>query len=106
MREDLIIGSRENEVFLDKKAVVLMRDGKYFYGTFRSFDQFNNITLEDAVERVFFENMFSEKKVGLYVIRGESIVLVGVPRSDLGALKRVAWNIIQEKMAAQQPSDN
>jgi U6 snRNA-associated Sm-like protein LSm1 len=105
MREDLITGSRENEVFLDKKTVVLLRDGTYFYGTFRSFDQFNNITLEDTVERVFFENMFSDKKVGLYVIRGESIVLVGVPRSDLSSLKRVPWNIIQEKIAAQQPSD-
>ncbi|TYH70976.1 hypothetical protein ES332_D05G153200v1 [Gossypium tomentosum] len=40
--------------YLDRKLLVLLRDGRKLMGTLRSFDQF-----------------------GLYVIRGENVVLIG-----------------------------
>lgn len=100
--DEPIIGTRDNEMFLDKKVVVHMRDGKYLYGTFRSFDQFGNITLESATERIFFENMFSERKVGLHIIRGESIVFVGIPKLDLSRFKKVEWGMVAEKVNSRE----
>lgn len=96
--DEPVIGTRDNEMFLDKKVVVHMRDGKYLYGIFRSFDQFSNITLENAIERIFFENMFSERKVGLHIIRGESIVFVGMPKLDLNCFKKAEWDVVAEKI--------
>ena len=37
---------------LDKKLLVVLRDGSKILGTLRSFDQFANIVLEGAVERI------------------------------------------------------
>lgn len=102
--DEHITGTRDNEMFLDKKVVVYMRDGKYLYGIFRSFDQFSNITLENAIERIFFENMFSERKVGLQIIRGESIVFIGIPKLDLSSFRKVDWDIVAEKLSSRENS--
>ena len=36
---------------LDKRVLVILRDGRNLVGVMRSFDQFSNVVLEDAVER-------------------------------------------------------
>ena len=33
--------------------------------------------LEDTVERIYHENVFAERKCGLFLIRGENVVLLG-----------------------------
>ena len=43
----------------------------------RSFDQFANLVLEGAVERVIVGMLYSEMPLGLYVVRGENVVLLG-----------------------------
>jgi len=43
----------------------------------RSFDQYFNIVLEDAVERVMHENVYADKELGVQVIRGDSVSLMG-----------------------------
>jgi len=43
----------------------------------RSFDQFANLVLETAVERIVVGYLYSEKPLGLYVVRGENVVLLG-----------------------------
>ena len=57
--------------------MVVLRDGRKIIGTMRSFDQFSNIVLEQAFERVIVGNKFGDVPLGLYVIRGENIVLLG-----------------------------
>ena len=37
---------------LDKRVLVILRDGRNLVGVMRSFDQFSNVVLEDAVERL------------------------------------------------------
>ena len=37
---------------LDKRVLVILRDGRNLVGVMRSFDQFPNVVLEDAVERL------------------------------------------------------
>ncbi|KAJ8601299.1 hypothetical protein CTAYLR_007217 [Chrysophaeum taylorii] len=73
---------------LDKKVLILMRDGKHIVGIMRSFDQFANLVLEDTYERrvVVPESgraSYGDVRVGLYVVRGDAIVLLGEVDPDL-----------------------
>lgn len=36
-----------------------------------------NLVLEETIERIYSENYFADKFVGLYLIRGENVVLLG-----------------------------
>ncbi|KAI3777923.1 hypothetical protein L1987_47726 [Smallanthus sonchifolius] len=56
---------------LDKKLLVLLRDGRKLLGILRSFDQFG------AYERVIVSDLYCDIPLGLYVIRGENVVLIG-----------------------------
>ena len=62
---------------LDKKLLVMLRDGSKILGTLRSFDQFANIVLQDAVERINDGSSYSDIPLGLYIVRGENVVLMG-----------------------------
>ena len=57
--------------------LVCLRDGRKIIGILRSFDQFANIVLEQAQERVIVGKRFADVPLGLYVIRGENVVLLG-----------------------------
>ena len=59
------------------KMLVQLRDGRKIIGIMRSFDQFANIVLEEAIERVIVGKRFADVPLGLYVIRGENVVLLG-----------------------------
>ena len=60
-----------------EKLMLVLRDGRKIIGTMRSFDQFSNIVLEHAEERVVVGKRFADVPLGLYVIRGENLVLLG-----------------------------
>ena len=62
---------------LDKKLLVMLRDGSKILGTLRSFDQFANIVLQVAVERIIVGSSYSDIPLGLYIVRGENVVLMG-----------------------------
>lgn len=62
---------------LDKRLLVQLRDGRKIIGILRSFDQFANLVLEAAVERIVVGNEYGEIPLGLYVVRGENVVLLG-----------------------------
>lgn len=63
--------------YLDKKLLVLLRDGRKLIGILRSFDQFANAVLENALERIIVGDLYCDIPLGLYVIRGENVVLIG-----------------------------
>mmetsp|Transcript_21759 Transcript_21759/g.35986 ORF Transcript_21759/g.35986 Transcript_21759/m.35986 type:complete len:171 (+) Transcript_21759:201-713(+) len=62
---------------LDKRLLVQLRDGKKLIGILKSFDQFANLVLEDTYERVIIGNTFGDVPLGMYVIRGENVVILG-----------------------------
>ncbi|GJR70106.1 Sm-like protein LSM1B [Tanacetum coccineum] len=62
---------------LVEKLLVLLRDGRKLLGILRSFDQFANAVLEGACERVIVGDLYCDIPLGLYVIRGENVVLIG-----------------------------
>eukprot|EP00743_Colponemidia_sp_Colp-15_P005735 GILK01006165.1.p1 GENE.GILK01006165.1~~GILK01006165.1.p1 ORF type:complete len:136 (+),score=17.30 GILK01006165.1:51-458(+) len=62
---------------LDKKLLVVLRDGRKLTGYLRSFDQFANLLLEDTHERHIVNDMYADIPLGIYIIRGENVVLLG-----------------------------
>ncbi len=62
---------------LDKKLLIQLRDGRKIIGILRSFDQFANLVLEGAVERIIVGQQYSDVSLGIYLIRGENLVLMG-----------------------------
>lgn len=57
--------------------MIILRDDKKLIGYLRSYDQFANMVLEDTVERIVVEQNFGDYPLGLYMVRGENVVLMG-----------------------------
>eukprot|EP00241_Pyramimonas_parkeae_P009747 CAMPEP_0114227254 /NCGR_PEP_ID=MMETSP0058-20121206/1689_1 /TAXON_ID=36894 /ORGANISM="Pyramimonas parkeae, CCMP726" /LENGTH=122 /DNA_ID=CAMNT_0001338077 /DNA_START=168 /DNA_END=536 /DNA_ORIENTATION=+ len=62
---------------LDRKQLIILRDGRNIIGILRSFDQFANLVLAEAFERIIVGDQYGDIPLGLYVIRGENVVLLG-----------------------------
>eukprot|EP01024_Parvocaulis_polyphysoides_P022814 TRINITY_DN2113_c0_g1_i4.p2 TRINITY_DN2113_c0_g1~~TRINITY_DN2113_c0_g1_i4.p2 ORF type:complete len:152 (-),score=25.35 TRINITY_DN2113_c0_g1_i4:195-650(-) len=62
---------------LDKKVILVMRDGRTMIGVMRSFDQFNNVVVQDCFERIVVEQMYHDEFQGTQVFRGENVIIVG-----------------------------
>ncbi|MED6193442.1 Sm-like protein lsm1b [Stylosanthes scabra] len=74
---DDVLLSTSLATYLDKKLLVLLRGGRKLLGLLRSFDQFANVVLEGACERLIVGDLYCDVPLGLYVIRGENVVLIG-----------------------------
>ena len=57
--------------------MVWLRDGRKLFGVLRTFDQFQNIVLQDTYERFYVELEYAEEYRGVFLVRGENVVLVG-----------------------------
>ncbi|KAJ7266499.1 hypothetical protein O6H91_Y402100 [Diphasiastrum complanatum] len=62
---------------ITEKLLVILRDGIKLIGVLRSFDQFANLVLQNAIKRVIVGDLFCDYPLGLYIIRGENVVLIG-----------------------------
>lgn len=63
---------------IDKRILIILRDGRHLVGTLRSFDHFMNLILEGTCERVVLNGgKYSDVELGLYIVRGDTIVLLG-----------------------------
>lgn len=69
---------------VDRKIFVSLRDGRYLYGILRTFDQFANLVLQDTIERIYLKDdgsegtkKFGETYRGVFLIRGENVVMIG-----------------------------
>ncbi|ORY34600.1 RNA cap binding protein [Naematelia encephala] len=72
---------------VDKKVMVILRDGRKLLGVFRSYDQFANFLLESCVERLHYKLEYADTDLGVLLIRGENVVALG--EIDLIAEDRV-----------------
>lgn len=61
----------------EERLLVALRDGRKLFGILRSYDQFGNLTLEDTIERLYVDLEYAEDNLGVFLVRGENIVLVG-----------------------------
>ncbi|TRM66137.1 hypothetical protein BD626DRAFT_486828 [Schizophyllum amplum] len=83
---------------VDRKMLVILRDGRKLHGVLRSYDQFANLVLEDTYELIYHGNLCAEKHVGLFLIRGENVVLLGeidLDREDDVPLRRVEYKALE-----------
>ena len=62
---------------LDKRLMVLLRDGRTLIGYLRSVDQFANLVLHRTVERIHVGSEYGDIQRGIFVVRGENVVLLG-----------------------------
>lgn len=62
---------------LGKSVLILLRDGRKLIGDLLSFDQYSNIVVSNTAERKVIGGKYFDEPLGLYVIRGENVVLIG-----------------------------
>nr|XP_020641825.1 U6 snRNA-associated Sm-like protein LSm1 [Pogona vitticeps] len=60
-----------------EKHLVLLRDGRTLIGYLRSIDQFANLVLHQTVERIHVGRKYGDIPRGIFVVRGENVVLLG-----------------------------
>jgi U6 snRNA-associated Sm-like protein LSm1 len=82
---------------VDHRILVVLQDGRKLLGLLRSFDQYGmlspksispanvlmfsgtaaNLVLEQTIERIYVGEQYAEKNLGLFLVRGDNIVLLG-----------------------------
>ncbi|CAD5214128.1 unnamed protein product [Bursaphelenchus xylophilus] len=67
---------------LDKRMMVMLRDGKTLIGDLRTIDQFANLVLHNTLERIYVDNFYGDIPRGMFLIRGENVVLAGELTED------------------------
>lgn len=78
---------------VDKKIIVVLRDGRKLIGVLRSYDQYANLVLQDTVERIFVDDSYGDIPRGVFIVRGENVVLLGeidLDKEDELPLKMIA----------------
>lgn len=67
---------------VDKKMVLVLRDNTKLFGVLRSFDQYGNLVLQDSYQRIYVDESYADVPKGVYLVRGENVVLMGELVSD------------------------
>jgi len=81
---------------VDRKMLVILRDGRKLHGVVR--EMLANLVLEDTVERIYHGNAYAENWHGLFLIRGENVVLLGevdLDQEDEVPLRRVDYSVLE-----------
>ncbi|TDH13381.1 hypothetical protein EPR50_G00056790, partial [Perca flavescens] len=90
---------------IDKKHLVLLRDGRTLIGYLRSIDQFANLVFHQTVERIHVGKKFGDIPRGIFIVRGENVVLLGeidVEKPCDTVLQQVSIEEILEEQRLQQ----
>ncbi|XP_061409224.1 U6 snRNA-associated Sm-like protein LSm1 isoform X2 [Lethenteron reissneri] len=90
---------------IDKKHLVLLRDGRTLIGFLRSIDQFANLVLHQTIERIHVGKRYGDIPRGIFVVRGENVVLLGEIDADKEqetSLERVSIEAILEAQREEQ----
>ncbi|XP_013995791.1 U6 snRNA-associated Sm-like protein LSm1 [Oncorhynchus tshawytscha] len=92
---------------IDKKHLVLLRDGRTLIGFLRSIDQFANLVLQQTVERIHVGKRYGDIPRGIFIVRGENVVLLGeidLEKESDTSLQQVCIEDILEEQRLQQQS--
>ncbi|EKC99361.1 RNA cap binding protein [Trichosporon asahii var. asahii CBS 8904] len=94
---------------VDKKVLVVLRDGRKLIGVLRSYDQFANFLLESTVERLYNGFEFADIDIGVLLIRGENVVALGeidLIAEDEIPLRQIPLDEMRAKLAEVEVSYN
>ncbi|XP_066137437.1 U6 snRNA-associated Sm-like protein LSm1 [Euwallacea fornicatus] len=92
---------------LDKKLMVLLRDGRTLIGYLRSVDQFANLVLHRTIERIHVGKEYGDIPRGVFIVRGENVVLLGeidTEKEDKIPLTEVSVDEILDAQRKEQES--
>lgn len=82
------------QTYLNERVLVITQDGRVLLGTLRGSDAVGSIILASSVERIFSaDEGVEEVPLGLYVLRGDSICLVGPVDEEKD--KAVDWSEVK-----------
>uniref|UniRef100_T1IIQ7 Protein DPCD n=1 Tax=Strigamia maritima TaxID=126957 RepID=T1IIQ7_STRMM len=104
----LIITVRTNFFYcllFNEKLMVLLRDGRTLIGYLRSIDQFANLVLHRTIERIHVGQDYGDIPRGIFVVRGENVVLLGEidnEKEQVLPLKQVSIDEILEAQRIEQ----
>ncbi|XP_060712499.1 U6 snRNA-associated Sm-like protein LSm1 [Hemiscyllium ocellatum] len=90
---------------IDKKHLVLLRDGRTLIGYLRSIDQFANLVLQQTLERIHVGRKYGDIPRGIFVVRGENVVLLGeidLEKESASSLQPVSIEKILEELRQEQ----
>jgi len=90
---------------IDKKLLVVLRDGRTLIGFLRSIDQFANLVLHRTIERIHVGKKYGDIPRGIFVVRGENVVLLGeidVENENKASLEKVSIDEILELQRQEQ----
>ena len=79
---------------LDKRLMVLLRDGRTLIGYLRSVDQFANLVLHRCIERIHVGSDYGDIPRGVFIVRGENVVSLQIRVFRYALIKAV--NVIIE----------
>lgn len=100
---------------VDRKIFLLLRDGRNLFGVLRTFDQFANLVLQDTLERIYLDDegvkslekpaRFGEIYRGVFMVRGENVVMMGTVDIDheddhLQELQQIPFEIADKELKA------
>ncbi|XP_014440556.2 U6 snRNA-associated Sm-like protein LSm1, partial [Tupaia chinensis] len=88
-----------------EKHLVLLRDGRTLIGFLRSIDQFANLVLHQTVERIHVGKKYGDIPRGIFVVRGENVVLLGeidLEKESDTPLQQVSIEEILEEQRVEQ----
>ncbi|XP_012215300.1 U6 snRNA-associated Sm-like protein LSm1 [Linepithema humile] len=92
---------------LEKKLMVLLRDGRTLIGYLKSVDQFANIVLQSTIERIHVGEEYGDIPRGIFIVRGENVVLLGEidrEKEKVLPLKKVTVDEILDAQRREQES--
>ena len=87
---------------VDKRVLVVLRDGRTLIGFLRSVDQFANLLLQDTIERIHVGKQYGDIPRGIFLIRGENMLLCGEIDSELESNMKLDKVSIDEILEAQR----
>lgn len=76
----------------DRKVSLTLRDGNVIHGVLRSYDEFGSFVVQDAVETIYHKNKYAHRNLGVWIIKGESVALLGKINIDQEAALRDTLN--------------
>ncbi|KAK0533189.1 snRNP Sm protein [Tilletia horrida] len=80
--------------FVTQKVLMVTQDGRVIVGKLEGFDSQGSIILSECIERIFSaDEGVIEEPIGLYIVRGDSIALVGELDAEKDA--SVDWSTVQ-----------
>ncbi|KAK9381478.1 uncharacterized protein V2V93DRAFT_369326 [Kockiozyma suomiensis] len=82
------------QTYVNQTIIVMTSDGRLFSGILQGYDQQTNLILNDTKERVITPDMPTEiLELGLYLIRGDSVVLCGLV--DIAMDSDIDWDKVR-----------